>query len=548
VPMRLLELIALAFLVVTATGFSAPAQTPDLECAHLSNVPDDGVPLAVGQKTLASKEIDPSQAESACRSALRSDPANPTFMFQLGRALSLGNKRLEAMKYYLDAADRGHAGAMNDLGGVFEYGIGVPKNVATAVAWYERASDFGHAGAMAHLGQLSEDGLDVPQDLAKARRWYEKAAALGNAVSMNNLANLFRYGRGVTPDLPVAANWYLRAAQLNLASAMNSLGELSERGMGLAQNYQTARGWYQKAADLGDADAMGNLGALFESGQGGPQSLETASAWYMKGAALSGRVAMHKLGVMLENGRATSKNLTEAKFWYERAAALQYPPALSDLGRLHLAGTGTPKNYPRARILFEEAAKLGDAKAMNYLGMLYLNGTGVQRDISLARMWFEKAITLNNAEAQQNLKYLEEAALVDGAQVAARRASCMQTCATLHRSYVNSVCERYSATADGDNTERTKCVRISLMLAQQCRGSCREWAPTSQAENRCMTCFQIVIACSINQELPENQGNDIPYAAHSKGCLAALADCTATCRGRTASTSGTTNANGEEPK
>jgi hypothetical protein len=39
-------------------------------------------------------------------------------MFLLGRALSLGSKRLEAIKYYLDAADRGHAGAMNDLAGM----------------------------------------------------------------------------------------------------------------------------------------------------------------------------------------------------------------------------------------------------------------------------------------------------------------------------------------------------------------------------------------------------------------------------------------------
>ena len=46
----------------------------------------------------------------------------------------------EAIKYYLDAAGRGHAGAMNDLGGVFEYGIGVPKNLATAIVWYERAA------------------------------------------------------------------------------------------------------------------------------------------------------------------------------------------------------------------------------------------------------------------------------------------------------------------------------------------------------------------------------------------------------------------------
>jgi hypothetical protein len=290
---------------------------------------------------------------------------------------------------------------------------------------------------------------------------------------------------------------------------------------------------------------MGNLGALFESGRGGPQSLETAREWYVKGAALNGRVAMHNLGAMLENGRGTSKNLAEAKFWYERAAALDYAPALNDLGRLYLAGAGVPKNYVRAKISFEHAAKLGDAKAMNNLGMLYLNGTGVQRNINLARVWFEKAITLNNAEARENLKHLEEAALVDGAQVAARRASCIQTCATLHRSYVNSVCERHSAIADNGQPERTKCVRMSLTLAQQCRSSCREWAPTSLADNKCVTCFQGLIACSISQEPPDS--NDIPYAV-PKGCLAAHADCTANCRGQTAPTSETPNANAENPK
>jgi hypothetical protein len=109
---------ALVFLAITFVGLSThvgSAQTPDFECAQLSNVPDDGSPLAVGLKVLASQKIDPSQAESACRSALKADPTNPIFMFLLGRALSLGSKRLEAIKYYLDAADRGHAGAMNDL-------------------------------------------------------------------------------------------------------------------------------------------------------------------------------------------------------------------------------------------------------------------------------------------------------------------------------------------------------------------------------------------------------------------------------------------------
>jgi hypothetical protein len=103
--MRVLELIAPALLALTAVGFSThvvgSAQAPELECTQFLNMPDDGTPLAVELQALASRKIDPSQAESICRSALRADPANPATMFQLGRALSLGNKRLEAIKYYL---------------------------------------------------------------------------------------------------------------------------------------------------------------------------------------------------------------------------------------------------------------------------------------------------------------------------------------------------------------------------------------------------------------------------------------------------------------
>jgi TPR repeat protein len=293
---------------------------------------------------------------------------------------------------------------------------------------------------------------------------------------------------------------------------------------------------------------MGNLGALLEGGRSGPQNLEAAREWYVKGAALNGRLAMRNLGAMLEHGRGTPQNLSEAKFWYERAAALNYPPALNDLGRLHLAGAGVPKNYVLARSLFEQSAELGDAGAMNNLGLLYFNGKGVQRNINVARGWFEKAVALNNTEAKENLKRLEEAALLDTTRVAARRMSCVQTCATLHRSYVNSVCERFSATADGDKPERTKCINVSVTTAKRCRDSCREWAPGPRADNKCVTCFQMLIACSTSQESPDNQGNDRPYAEYSRDCLAALADCTADCRRQAAApTSSTPNANMEGP-
>jgi len=69
---------ALAFLAITFAGFSThvgSAQAPDFECAQLSNVPDDGSPLAVGLKVLASKKIDPSQRNRHVD--LRLEPIRP---------------------------------------------------------------------------------------------------------------------------------------------------------------------------------------------------------------------------------------------------------------------------------------------------------------------------------------------------------------------------------------------------------------------------------------------------------------------------------------
>jgi len=63
--MRVLQLIAPAVLAIAAAAVSTHvgrAQMPDLQCAQLANVLDDGAPLAAGLKALAFGKIDPSQA------------------------------------------------------------------------------------------------------------------------------------------------------------------------------------------------------------------------------------------------------------------------------------------------------------------------------------------------------------------------------------------------------------------------------------------------------------------------------------------------------
>ena len=121
-----------------------------------------------------------------------------------------------------------------------------------------------------------------------------------------------------------------------------------------------------------------------------------------------------------------------------------------------------------AKSLFERAAELGTAAAMNNLGVLYFNGIGVSRDIGIARDWFEKAVALKSDDAGQNLKVLEEAAHLNGSQIAARRAACAQSCTAAQKSYVTSICERSPATAD-NRAERAKCANASLLLAKPCR-------------------------------------------------------------------------------
>ena len=70
----------------------------------------------------------------------------------------------EAAKWYRLAAGQGHAIAQNNLGGMYAYGRGVPKNDAEAVKWYRLAADQGFARAQHNLGLIYANGTGVPQD------------------------------------------------------------------------------------------------------------------------------------------------------------------------------------------------------------------------------------------------------------------------------------------------------------------------------------------------------------------------------------------------
>jgi uncharacterized protein len=72
-------------------------------------------------------------------------------------------------------AERGHTGAQNNLGSMYDNGRGVLKDYQEAVRWYKKAAEQGDAFAQNNLGWMYINGRGVVKDLNKAKYWIKKA-------------------------------------------------------------------------------------------------------------------------------------------------------------------------------------------------------------------------------------------------------------------------------------------------------------------------------------------------------------------------------------
>jgi len=84
-----------------------------------------------------------------------------------------------ALNVWLERAQAGEPEAQTYVGEIFEKGLGVEPDYASAAAWYRRAADQGHGRAQINLGYLYEQGLGVERDTAIALNWYRRASGLG---------------------------------------------------------------------------------------------------------------------------------------------------------------------------------------------------------------------------------------------------------------------------------------------------------------------------------------------------------------------------------
>lgn len=139
----------------------------------------------------------------------------------------------------------------------------------------------GHAGAQYYLGEIYEGGVGVAIDHATAFKWYRSAAQQEHAPAQRRLAYLYSQGLGTDKDETEAFAWYLRSANNGDVLGQLEIGLRYRRGQGTPKNPMEAYKWLTISASYGDPDALAERGQLDRelSAADKQQALTLAREW-----------------------------------------------------------------------------------------------------------------------------------------------------------------------------------------------------------------------------------------------------------------------------
>ena len=213
-------------------------------------------------KKRAAKAQPAQKAESAQPPAPEPEPPQPAWpdtpAGEAGRAWASGDYG-RAREIWEKLAAGGDAHAMNNLGVLYDSGLGVEPDPGRAIHWFAQAANAGNPSGMSNYGRMLEQGRGALANPAEAARWFDQAARKGQAEAQYNLGLLYENGRGVDRDLTAAAAWYSRAASQNQREALARLGHFYRIGRGVSENQERAALLLYAAAMEGSESAIDEL-------------------------------------------------------------------------------------------------------------------------------------------------------------------------------------------------------------------------------------------------------------------------------------------------
>ncbi|WP_282605554.1 tetratricopeptide repeat protein [Pelagibius sp. Alg239-R121] len=183
-----------------------------------------------------------------------------------------------AVEVWTEAGEAGDARAQYNLGVLHDRGLGVERNLQSALKWWRRAALQEHRSAQHNIAlTLIERGAAA--DLSEAVGWLEKAASAGFVRSQYSLGKMYETGFGVAADENRAFHLISQAAEGGLVSAQYSLGKIYRDGRGAEADPVLAAQWFARSAEQGYAKAQSRLATRYRTGEGVPQDLIEALKW-----------------------------------------------------------------------------------------------------------------------------------------------------------------------------------------------------------------------------------------------------------------------------
>lgn len=233
-----------------------------------------------------------------------------------------GRDLFRAETWFDKAARTGDIDAGNQLYFIRLLGPDDKPNPAAAFLLAEQLAGKKDPVALNNLGLMYEFGIGIEPDILMAVQSFKAAASLDNPSAHYNLGRMYEKGLGVQQNPGMAAQEFLVAANLDYAPAQIRVARMMRDGRNFTQNYFNALEWFEKAAGQYNVDALYETGRMYEEGLGTTKNINKAGTFYQEAVKAGHIPSIMRMGKLKEIGVPSQEDLTEAYGWYQLAYLL----------------------------------------------------------------------------------------------------------------------------------------------------------------------------------------------------------------------------------
>ena len=358
------------------------------ECDRLASVPSDpnvktrGVDIA---------QIDVPKALAACERAVKQDPQNARYKFQLSRAYLVAEKYPEAKLSAHEAVELGYPFANVVLGFLAALDMFEGSDPVEATKRYRAAAEAGlPLAAFAYALRLA-DGLGTDADIPTALKWLERAVEAEYPPSLISKGNLLETGKLYERNHGEALRLFRRASELGNLNGTNRYGRLLRDTKSELKNLILAEDVLRQCAAQGFKPCSLSLGELLSWKGVNTDQIREAETHLRIAFEADIRGAALQLAILLDDEESFSVSEEDVFKLYQKAAEEGFYHAQAEYGKRLLHGQGTAKNVEKGLAAIRQAADAGYTEAQTALYWIFEKGLEVPRDPDAAALWLKKA-------------------------------------------------------------------------------------------------------------------------------------------------------------